>query len=70
MKILVQGRKAKKYRRFECEVCGCVFLADRNEYKFEGRYFINDTCLDNYSCSCPNCGDIVYSNAGDEIVEE
>ena len=70
MKILKQGRKTKKYKRFECKTCGCVFLAERSEYKFEGRYFTMDGYEDRYSCPCPNCYDKVYSIAEDEIVEE
>ena len=70
MKVLVQGRKLKRYKRFECKVCDCVFLADRKEHKFDGRFFTNERYYDRYSFACPNCGDTVYSTAEDEIVEE
>ena len=70
MKILKQGRKVKKYLRFTCKNCDCVFLAEKNEYKFEGRYYHNDRYSDRYSCTCPNCNVKTYSTAEDEIVEE
>ena len=35
MKIIKEGdlNKLKKIKRFECKECGCIFEADKNEYK-------------------------------------
>lgn len=39
-------------RRFKCDRCGCVFEADKGEYKSVSQY--NDI---NYFCKCPCCGE-------------
>ncbi len=39
-------------RRFECGHCGCVFEADKGEYKFVTQYN-NVDCF----CKCPCCGE-------------
>lgn len=43
-------RKIKQTRRFKCKVCGCVFEADKEEYKCydEQRNFY-------YYAECPCC---------------
>lgn len=59
MKIIQPGdlNKPKKTKRFTCDNCGCIFEADKTEYKAEdsGR---NETF---YHADCPTCGDLVYA---------
>ena len=57
MKIIKQGKTKeeldailKETKRFECKTCGCIFEADKGEYKRE-EDFIHGT----YFCDCPNC---------------
>lgn len=58
MKIIKQGKSKEelktilnKTKRFECKTCGCIFEADKGEYKFEEDYICST-----YYCKCPNCG--------------
>lgn len=57
MTVLKEGdcERAKqsvlKTRKFECDFCGCVFEANRGEYKSASQY----NCID-YFCKCPCCG--------------
>ncbi len=57
MKIIKEGdlNKLKKIKRFECKECGCIFEAEKNEYKQGSQY--NDIY---YYCECPFCHKIVY----------
>lgn len=52
-KILKEGNP--KIRKFSCETCKCVFLADITEY----RILLND---EGVSVSCPYCKNPVYAN--------
>lgn len=74
MKILVEGRKkVKLVRRFECTACGCIFLADRHEYRtLEGVTLMNNGAFKpkSFVCVCPNCNSLVYSARAEEIIEE
>lgn len=54
MKIIQHGRTEPKFstiKRFKCDSCGCVFDADKGEYKAGQQY--NDLF---YQCKCPDCG--------------
>lgn len=60
MEIIKQGNisKFKQTKKFECPWCGCIFLADNDEYQ---------DCKDvvsqyNYRCICPTCNKPVYSD--------
>lgn len=60
MKILKQGkskeeidRTIKQVRQFECSTCGCVFEADKTEYKHQ---FYQRDDEEWWECKCPNCG--------------
>lgn len=57
MKIIKEGdlNRLKKIKRFECKECGCVFKAEKDEYKLGNQY--ND---EYYYCKCPCCHQIVY----------
>lgn len=52
MKIIQEGseKQLNKIKRFECRNCGCIFEADKTEYKSENQY--NET---SYYCECPFC---------------
>ena len=60
MEILKQGNisKIKQTKKFECTWCGCVFLADNDEYD-ECIYGIRQY---KYRCICPTCDTPVYSD--------
>ena len=58
MKIIKEGdlKKLKKIKRFECKECGCIFEAEKDEYKWGNQY--NETY---YYCACPCCNQTVYT---------
>lgn len=58
MKIIKEGNlnKLKKIKRFECEECGCIFEAEKDEYKWGSQY--NE---EYYYCACPCCNQIAYT---------
>ena len=60
MEILKQGdiSKLKQTKKFECRWCGCIFLADDDEYKYSGSQY-NESY---YQCACPTCNTPVYSD--------
>ena len=41
MEIIKQGdiSKLKQTKKFECPRCGCIFLADNDEYKYSGSQY-------------------------------
>ncbi len=53
MKIIKEGdiSKLKKTKRFECKKCGCIFEADKTEYKISSQYNEFYTYA-----TCPFCG--------------
>lgn len=58
IKIIQRGDLSllRKYKRFTCDKCGCIWEADKDHYKYSG----NQIDGDNYCCSCPTCGAITY----------
>lgn len=58
MEIIKQGDLSRitHKKQFECMACGCVFLADENEY------IIADFSYDRklYKCDCPCCNNKIY----------
>lgn len=58
MKIIKEGdlKKLKKIKRFECKECGCIFEAEKDEYKRGSQY--NE---EYYYCACPYCNQRVYT---------
>lgn len=60
MEIIKQGNisKLKQTKKFECRWCGCIFLADDDEYKYSGSQY-NELY---YQCACPTCNNLVYSD--------
>lgn len=57
MKIVKEGNPNwnKKPKEFTCRYCGCVFVADSNEY-------VVDTWRNTktYTCNCPCCDNKAY----------
>lgn len=56
MKIIKDGVIPDETKRFVCSKCGCVFEADKNEYK---ENFYCGQILEGFSCKCPTCGEDV-----------
>lgn len=57
MKIIKKGdlNRMKVIKTFDCNFCGCLFEADKTEYKVGSQY--NETY---YYAVCPFCGRKVY----------
>ena len=57
MKIIKEGNPDwnKKLKEFTCHHCGCVFVADHNEYIVDA--WRN---TETYTCNCPCCDNKVY----------
>ena len=57
MEILKHGdpERIKKIRKFECNQCGCEWLADRTEYCFSGMQYN----IQHIACECPECHNLV-----------
>lgn len=57
MKIIKPGnvKKIKQIKTFDCNFCGCLFVADNTEYKIGSQY--NQMY---YYIKCPFCGRNVY----------
>lgn len=54
MKIIQHGKPKTDFntiKRFKCDFCGCVFEADKGEYKVGTQY--NSIY---HQCKCPDCG--------------
>lgn len=58
MEIIKHGdhEKLLQIMKFNCDNCGCIFKADKNEYSRESAPY-NGVL---YTCNCPECGDKVY----------
>jgi len=52
MKIIKPGDKTRlqQTKRFLCEDCGCIFEANKGEYRFD-----NDRNIITCICTCPEC---------------
>ena len=59
MKILVEGKLDQlKEVKFECDRCGCIFVANEMEYRIEAEF---PGCYA-LMCECPCCGMNVLIN--------
>lgn len=60
MRILREGQMelVERSRKFECDNCKCVFIADKNEYRYNG----NQREGDIWQCDCPFCGKMVITS--------
>ena len=61
MKIIKEGdlNRVKKIKRFECDVCGCIFEADKTEYK-PTPGLAQQRGEGSYRCTCPCCENEVW----------
>lgn len=58
IKIIKLGKKPDTVKRFKCRHCGCVFMADVDDYKKE-----YSLCNGYYlKVDCPTCGREVYKS--------
>ena len=65
MRIIRPGAELN-LKIFECEVCGCLFEANRNEYEL---IFSKNNDNDIYiKCECSNCK--VFANECNKILKE
>lgn len=56
MEILKPGKIPDTRKDFQCSDCGCVFCAEKGEWKAKtGEYQSVD-----YACTCPCCGKTVH----------
>ena len=59
MRIIKEGDPDKLGKRFECENCGCIFVANKSEYEYRkcgmGEY--------EYVTECPYCHEEVHKYA-------
>lgn len=62
MKIIKKGNleKPKQIKRFQCDNCGCVFEAEKGEYK----YVVATRNEEFYICECPYC----HKETSNEVV--
>lgn len=60
MRILIEGQRelVMQSRKFECSNCTCVFIADKDEYRYSGNQLDGGM----YSCNCPCCGNEVITS--------
>ena len=69
MKVITHGTKPDEtVLRFTCWRCGCVFDADKGEYKPQGSR--NEIT---FSCNCPECGAATtdyYRKDGDRVINQ
>ena len=65
VKIIVDGDKnrLKKYKRFECRDCGCIFIADNTEYQDCSTQ--RDGVM--FQIKCPCCNKSVYNYSYETI---
>ena len=54
MKVIKHG-DVYSQKSFECDMCGCVYIAENSEYHFEPMETHKESG-DLYVCSCPECG--------------
>lgn len=69
IRILKHGKPKLYVRRFVCDKCGCVFLADRDEYISVWDY-LNHTPSIAYECECPCCHCLVFTKSEEEVVND
>ena len=62
MKIIKEGIVDPVTKRFECKACGCIFEANRGEYRASSNMEIMVGVLPAYKCACPTCRKTVYAD--------
>lgn len=61
MHIIKEGKKPDYSKRFTCDLCGCVFIAEKSEYAIV-QIDYNES---GYECECPTCGALVRRGVDD-----
>ena len=61
MTIVKNGKISSKIICFECDNCGCLFEAEKGEYKTSSQMEVMHDGLGTYKCECPCCKNIVYT---------
>lgn len=64
MKIIKLGVTDKKTKQFTCDKCGCVFEADKGEYRFADQMEALHDGIEAV-CDCPHCKSKVYRYYGE-----
>ena len=71
MKIIKHGNQYGP--RFTCPTCGCVFIANEDEYEQNHMLVDNMACgtariiyLYHYTCKCPECGKVCTATDRDD----
>lgn len=59
MKMIKVEKKDNKTRLFACKECGCVFGADKGEYRFATQMEAMHDGIEAV-CDCPYCKSTVY----------
>ena len=54
MKIIKVGNTDKKTKQFTCDECGCVFEANKGEYRFANQMEAMHVGIEAV-CECPYC---------------
>ena len=58
MKIIKPGDIGVGARRFTCPKCGCIFVAEKDEYNAH-RFFAGEV---HYVAKCPTCGEYTWNS--------
>ena len=62
MRIIKEGKVDSEPKRFECKACGCIFEADKGEYRKSSNMEVMVGVLPAYKCACPTCRKLVYAD--------
>lgn len=67
IKEIVRNDSVGKMFVFDCDECGCEFIADAEEcYITQVRYYPYYPKIDKIACICPSCGEeCILSNSGE-----
>lgn len=60
MEIIKQGNINFEPKKFICDYCGCVFIAEKHEYSYISDFSIFGIFSNRLTliCKCPCCGEI------------
>ena len=60
MEIIKQGNINFEPKKFICDYCGCVFIAEKHEYSYISDFSISGIFSNRLTliCKCPCCGEI------------
>lgn len=64
MKIIKFGVTDKKTKQFTCDECGCVFEANKDEYRFADQMEALHDGIEAV-CDCPHCKSKVFRYYGE-----